>query len=162
VGAVALRLLCGQRVGGLIGERRLQALLVAHLETLVRATEAAERLRLEVGLQLLRRDVAVGHEDGVRRMVVVAVEGDQLRVGQVGDRLGVAAAVPVVGGGREQPLAQRVPERPHRGAHRPLHLVEHHPLVDQWAVRRRGVVELDTMPLLGKIELIKLREKCCI
>jgi hypothetical protein len=67
----------------------------------------AERPGLETLLMLGGGNIAVGQEDGVRGVVVAGVEGFELLVGQIGNRLGIAAAVVVIGGGREQPALQR-------------------------------------------------------
>ena len=66
--------------------------------------ETIERLRLETLLMFGGGNVAVGQKDGIRGMIVAGVEGFELFVGEVGNRLGVAAAVVVIGDGREQPV----------------------------------------------------------
>jgi hypothetical protein len=104
---------------------------------------------------LRRGNVAEGHENGVAGVVVALVERLELRVAEVRDMRRVAAGVVVIGAGREQVVAQGLPQGRGHGAHRTLHLIEDHALEDQFAVRVLRLGELHPVALLGKVQRIE-------
>ncbi len=71
----------------------------------------------------------------------------------------VTAAVVVVGAGGEQVFAQCAPQHAADGAHRTFHLVEHHALEYQVAVRIGGLGKFHAVPFLGEIQRVQPREK---
>ena len=121
--------------------------------------EPPERPLVELRLVLARIEVAVGAEAGVRRMVVPAVELAQRFDRELGDLLGVAAAVVVVGRGGIQLGGQRVPEARAGRAERAPHLVVDHALVDQLALGVAGHRELQAMALLREVERTQMGEE---
>ena len=157
--AALVEVLLARRVGLLDADRRVVAERGLDRDRAPERLEAGEHALVEAGLQLGGIDVAVGHEHRVRGVVVSAVELDQLLVGQVGDDLGIAAAVVVVGVVREEVLAERLPERAGRRAHRPLHLVEDDALEDEVGRRIVGLLELHAVAFLGEVELVQVREE---
>jgi hypothetical protein len=80
---------------------------------------------------LLQRQVAVGVEPGVARMIVSGVELLQSFPAEVGNGGGLPARVVTIGGGRVEGSAEPSTEQRGRGSHRPLHFVVDYPLEDQ-------------------------------
>ena len=91
------------------GNRRRQASLQGYGNALVQAFEVAQRPIVEHGLMPRGRYIAKGHKSGVARVVMRLVERLELCVAQVGNRLGVAAGIVVIGAGGEQVMAQALP-----------------------------------------------------
>ncbi len=110
-------------------------------------------------LMMNRRQVAVGHEDRIARMIVPSVKRLEIVVTEVRNVLGIASRVVVIGDGRKQRRLQTLVQRAQRRAHGTLHLVVNHPFVNQITAPIARLGELDPMTLLSKVEGVELREK---
>ncbi len=80
-------------------------------------------------------------------------------VGERGNRLGIAAAVVMIGGGRKQPALQLLTEPLHRRTQRALHLVEHHAFEQQLRIRIVGPGEFQPVAFLGEIAFVQQGEE---
>ena len=148
-----------QRIVNQIGDRRGIALFGGNRQIQWQRLEPAQGLRLEAFLMLGGGNVAVGQENGVRGMVVAGVEGLELGVGQIGNGLGIAAAVVVIGGGRKQPALQRMAQPLSRRTQRALHLVEHDALEHQFRTGIVGLGEFQPVAFLGEVAFVQQREE---
>ncbi len=146
-------------VGALDPQRLFQALLPGHTDIDVQAVEVAQRFIFELGLKFCGLNVAEGHKNGVAGVVVGAVEILELLVAQIGDVRRVAATVVVISRGGVQVLAHRLPQGAGNRAHRPLHFVEHHALVDEPAVGVVRFLEFDAVALLQEVQFLQTREE---
>ena len=149
VGGVVVEGLPGLGVAPLVRDRHVD---LPPLETPER--EALERLLVARG-----GEVAVGHQHRVGRVVLAVMEVAQHLPGEGRDLGRVAAAVVVVGdGGKEQRL-EPLPDLGRGRAHRALHLVVHHALVDQLGAGVARSRPLDPVPLLGEVHAVETGEE---
>ena len=93
-------------------------------------------------------------------MVVPRVERTQLLPCEVWDLLGIATGDVLVRQTREQRPAEGPVHRGARRCQRALHLVEHHALVAEAALRVRRILELKTDAFLLERVLREAREEC--
>ena len=91
----------------------------------------AGQIAVDQGEGLFQGDLAVQPDVGVLRVVKALVRGDELLVAQLRDVLGVSARVKAVAAFGEEGAEHLLLHHLVHGAHGPLHLVEHHALVDR-------------------------------
>ncbi len=134
-------------------------MFVTYRDMHIQAAEFFQGQFFEAFLVLAGGNVAIGHEDGVARVVVGLVEGLELLIAQVRYVRRITAAVVVVGGGREQVLAQLVPDQGRGRTHGALHFVVNDALVLERRIRIVRFGELQAVTFLGEIQLIQCREE---
>ena len=117
--------------------------------------EAVQNLFLEAALQLLGRQIAIGHEHRIGWMIVSIVKRFEFCVAQVRYMFRITAAVKVIGTVGKQVLAQCLPQHAGRCAHRPFHFVEYNTLEYQVSVWIFSRFELHPMPFLSEIEFMQ-------
>ena len=118
--------------------------------------ESGQRILLEARLVFAGRNIAEGHEHRIARVVMPAVEIEQLPVAEFRYLSRVAAAVEMIGGFREQVTAHGMPENADRRTHGAFHFVIDDALDRQIAIRIFRLGEFEAMSFLGKIQFMQI------